>query len=65
MLEYRIHRERTGVDRFAKEPPKIVKLAHDLESKGVEVNFYIDINVIIFFQLLNRKICYIKNLGIC
>lgn len=42
MLEYRVHRELTGVNRFTKEPPKLAKLANDLESKGVEVIFLLN-----------------------
>lgn len=51
MLEYHLHRERIGINRFSKETTKLAKLAHNLEKRGVEV-------IIIAFFFFIKKYCH-------
>lgn len=38
MLDYRLHKEKPGLDRFSKSFTKTAKLIKGLENRGVEVN---------------------------
>lgn len=37
MLEYKLHKEKTGVERFAKEESSTMKALHQLRDRGVKV----------------------------
>lgn len=47
MLEFRIHKDKFGINRFSQETPKTIQTLKNLKTKGVTVSIF---EILKFFE---------------